>query len=70
MGGVEPAMCGRVIQKSGPLRLGIVEGLNVMGNIPPRYNAAPSQELLAIRENHRTGERSLDLIRWGLIPYW
>ena len=35
----------------------------------PRYNAAPSQELLIIRENHKTGERSLDLIKWGLIPY-
>ena len=41
-----------------------------MGNIRPRYNAAPSQELLVIRQNHKTGERSLDLIKWGLIPYW
>ena len=65
-------MCGRIIQSSEPLRLAIVEGLNVsdsrIGNIRPRYNAAPSQELLVIRENHKTGERSLDLIRWGLIP--
>ena len=69
-------MCGRVIQSSGPLslRLAIVEGLNVsdsrMGNVPPRYNAAPSQELLVIRRNHKTGELSLDLIKWGLIPHW
>jgi putative SOS response-associated peptidase YedK len=41
-----------------------------MGNVLPRYNAAPSQELLVIRENHKTDERSLDLIKWGLIPYW
>jgi SOS response associated peptidase (SRAP) len=41
-----------------------------LGNVPRRYNAAPSQELLVIRENHRTGERSLDLIKWGLTPYW
>jgi putative SOS response-associated peptidase YedK len=41
-----------------------------MGNIRPRYNAAPSQELLVIRQNHKTGERSLDLIKWGLIPHW
>jgi putative SOS response-associated peptidase YedK len=39
-----------------------------MRNIRSRYNAAPSQKLLIIRENHKTGERSLDLIRWGLIP--
>ena len=60
------------IQSSGPLRLAIVEGLDVrdsrMGNVPPRYNAAPSQELLVIRQNHKTGECSLDLIKWGLIP--
>jgi putative SOS response-associated peptidase YedK len=30
---------------------------------------APTQELL-VRENHTTGERSLDLLKWGLIPYW
>jgi putative SOS response-associated peptidase YedK len=41
-----------------------------MGNIRPRYNAAPSQQLLVIRENRKTGERSLDLIKWGLIPHW
>jgi putative SOS response-associated peptidase YedK len=67
-------MCGRVIQSSGPLRLAIVDGLDVsesgMANYPPRYNAAPSQELLVIRENRETGERSLDPIKWGLIPHW
>src|SRR6516162_6990489 len=67
-------MCGRIIQSSSPLHLAIVDGLEVsdsrMGNIRRRYNAAPSQELLVIRENRKTGERSLDLIKWGLIPYW
>jgi putative SOS response-associated peptidase YedK len=66
-------MCGRVIQSSSPLRLAIVEGLDVsdsrMKNIRPRYNAAPSQELLVIRENLKTGKRSL-VIKWGLIPHW
>ena len=23
-----------------------------------------------ILENHDTGQRSLDLLRWGLIPHW
>ena len=41
-----------------------------LSNYPRRWNAAPSQELLVIRENHNTGERSLDLLKWGLIPYW
>jgi putative SOS response-associated peptidase YedK len=63
-----------VIQSSGPIKLAIVDGLNVrdsrLTNHPPRYNAAPSQELLVIRRNHKTGEVSLDPLRWGLIPYW
>jgi putative SOS response-associated peptidase YedK len=67
-------MCGRVIQSSGPLRYAIVDGMNVrdsrVHNYPPRWNGAPSQELLVIRRNHKTGEISLDPLRWGLIPYW
>ena len=67
-------MCGRIIQSSGPLRLAIVDGLNVpdprISGLKPRYNGAPSQELLVIRENHETGRRSLDLLRWGLVPHW
>jgi len=67
-------MCGSVIQSSGPLRYAIVDGLNVrdsrVHNYPPRWNAAPSQELLVIRRNHKTGDVSLDPLRWGLIPYW
>src|SRR5262245_15841374 len=69
-----PSMCGRVIQSSGPLRYAIVDGMNVrdsrVHNYPPRWNAAPSQELLVIRRNHKTGEVTLDPLRWGLIPYW
>jgi putative SOS response-associated peptidase YedK len=39
-------------------------------NHPPCWNGAPSQDLLVIRRNHKTGEVSLDPLRWGLIPYW
>ena len=67
-------MCGRVIQSSAPLRYAIVDGMKVrdsrLHNHPPRWNAAPSQDLLVIRRNHRTGEVSLDPLRWGLIPNW
>jgi putative SOS response-associated peptidase YedK len=67
-------MCGLVIQSSAPVKYGIVDGLNVrdsrVHNYPPRWNSAPSQELLVIRRNHKTGEVSLDPLRWGLIPYW
>ena len=67
-------MCGRIIQASGPLKFAIVDGLNVVdsryANIKPRYNGAPSQKMLVIRQNHDTGERTLDPVKWGLIPYW
>jgi putative SOS response-associated peptidase YedK len=67
-------MCGRIIQSGGPLRYAIVDGMNMrdsrVHNYPPRWNGAPSQELLVIRRNHKTGEVSLDSLRWGLIPYW
>jgi putative SOS response-associated peptidase YedK len=67
-------MCGRIIQSSGPLRYAIVDGLDVRDsrahNYPPRWNAAPSQDLLVIRRNHETGELSLDPLRWGLIAHW
>ena len=53
-------------------RLAIVEGMDVRDsrfhNCPPRWNGAPSQELLVIRRNHHTGEVPLDPLRWCLIP--
>jgi putative SOS response-associated peptidase YedK len=67
-------MCGLVIQASDPLSLAIVDGLDIrdsrLTNVPRRYNGAPSQELIVIRQNPKTGERSLDFLKWGLIPYW
>ena len=48
-------MCGRVIQSSAPVRLAIVEGMDArdsrVHNYPPRWNGAPSQDLLVIRRN-------------------
>jgi putative SOS response-associated peptidase YedK len=65
-------MCGRIIQAAGPLRYNLVEGLDTrdsrLSNIPRRYNGAPGQELLVVRQNHRTDERSLDLLKWGFVP--
>ena len=67
-------MCGRVIQSSAPLRYAILDGLDVrdsrLSNYARRWNGAPSQEFLVIRQNHKTGERSLDVLKWGLIPHW
>ncbi len=64
-------MCGRITQKSPPDQL----GLNIVSLVeplhaPPRYNGAPGQEQLVIRQHPQTGERTLDRLWWGLIPHW
>jgi SOS response associated peptidase (SRAP) len=68
------ACAGESSRAAGRLGYAIVDGMNVrdsrVHNYPPRWNAAPSQELLVIRRNHRTGEVSLDPLRWRLIPHW
>jgi putative SOS response-associated peptidase YedK len=35
----------------------------------PRYNIAPTQSVATIRADEQ-GLRSLDLLRWGLVPHW
>src|SRR5260370_39074576 len=39
-------------------------------DLPISWNIAPTQDVLAIRFNPETKQRSLDALRWGLIPYW
>jgi putative SOS response-associated peptidase YedK len=34
------------------------------------WNVAPGQDVLAVRLNPETRERSLDALHWGLIPPW
>lgn len=64
-------MCGRLFQTSPPKRLAELFGtVNPLSNAPARYNAAPTDLLLTVRHNPRTGERALDPLRWGLVPHW
>jgi hypothetical protein len=39
-------------------------------NFPPTWNGAPTDLLPVVRYDAKAGERSLDLLRWGLVPYW
>jgi putative SOS response-associated peptidase YedK len=64
-------MCGRVIQTSTPEAIRrLFDAIAPVPNAPPRYNGAPSQELMVLRRNPEKGERTLQLLRWGLIPSW
>src|SRR5690606_23264891 len=38
-------------------------------DFPPRYNIAPSQPVIIVRNGVRGG-REFQLVRWGLIPSW
>jgi putative SOS response-associated peptidase YedK len=61
-------MCGRFSQAQiAELDREIYRLLNVPA-LPSRYNVAPTQDAAVVRE--RDGARSLELLRWGLIPYW
>jgi putative SOS response-associated peptidase YedK len=31
---------------------------------------APTENLPVVRYDRKAGERSLDVLRWGLVPYW
>lgn len=44
-------------------------GLTDVPTVPPRYNIAPTQDVLAVRRD-RTGGRQARFLRWGLVPYW
>jgi putative SOS response-associated peptidase YedK len=39
-------------------------------DLPISYNIAPSQNILAIRQDSQTGDHKFDVFRWGLIPNW
>lgn len=66
------AVCGRFVQLTPPAAIaalfGIDPALAALPNVPPRYNAAPTQDLAVIRRHPQTGQRHLDLLRWGLVP--
>jgi putative SOS response-associated peptidase YedK len=39
-------------------------------NFPPSWNVAPTDTLPVVRYDTKAEQRSLDMLRWGLIPYW
>jgi putative SOS response-associated peptidase YedK len=63
-------MCGRFLNKLPPAETArLFRTRNVAPNYPARFNIAPTDPVLAVRFNAKTGERSLDALRWGLVPY-
>jgi putative SOS response-associated peptidase YedK len=63
-------MCGRFTLKTSRARIQEMLHLQSMGLWDPRYNIAPSQQVLAVRIVPDSGEREGTLLKWGLIPSW
>src|SRR4051812_11739041 len=67
------AMCGRVKQvaelREIRIQFGIPDAVPAI-NLPAHWNGPPTESFAVVRRNPNTGERSLDLLRWGLVPWW
>jgi putative SOS response-associated peptidase YedK len=66
-------MCGRVRLSSDVSEIRLVFRIppdRPIPNFPRSWNAAPTDSLPVVRFDAKAGQRSLDMLRWGLIPYW
>jgi putative SOS response-associated peptidase YedK len=66
-------MCGRIRLSSDVSEIKLVFRVppeRPTPNFPPSWNVAPTDTLPVIRYDTKAGQRSLDMLRWGLIPYW
>jgi putative SOS response-associated peptidase YedK len=65
-------MCGRYRRTTKEEELARIYHIPIpeQPDLPVSYNVAPSQNVLAIRFNPETRKRTLDQLRWGLIPHW
>jgi putative SOS response-associated peptidase YedK len=66
-------MCGRARLSSDVSEIKLVFSIpphRPSPNFPPSWNVAPTDSLPVVRYDSKAGERSLDMLRWGLVPVW
>jgi putative SOS response-associated peptidase YedK len=61
-------MCGRYALHSHPQVVALEFGLEDVPVLSPRYNIAPTSQVLVVRAHERVREAAL--VRWGLVPRW
>jgi putative SOS response-associated peptidase YedK len=61
-------MCGRFTLRVSPQAVARAFNVADVPEFSPRYNIAPTQQVLAIRAHN--GERQASFLHWGLIPSW
>ena len=62
-------MCGRFVMTISSDQLHKQFDVAEVPELTPRYNIAPTQQILAVCQNG-DGYRHLKSFRWGLIPHW
>jgi putative SOS response-associated peptidase YedK len=62
-------MCGRYALHAHSDVVALQFSVGMVPTFEPRYNIAPSTNILIVREYPAAG-RTADLYRWGLIPGW
>jgi putative SOS response-associated peptidase YedK len=64
-------MCGRYVfyRPIDEIRA-IFAAMGEMPNFEPSWNVAPTQLAPVMRRHPKTGERRIDLLRWGLVPHF
>lgn len=64
-------MCGRYASYLPPELIARLFGtVNPLPNLRPTWNMAPRQDALVIRRHPARQERHLDVLKWGLVPYF
>jgi putative SOS response-associated peptidase YedK len=62
-------MCGRFTLRAPLKKLRESFPLFEIPDVPPRFNIAPTQQVLAVRQEENAKPRAA-FLRWGLIPSW
>jgi len=66
-------MCGRARLSTDFSEIRIVFGIppdRPTPNFAPTWNLAPTDPIPIVRRDRDDGLRRLDVVRWGLVPYW
>ncbi len=63
-------MCGRFALVTEKTILEMLYGLELRGDLQPRYNIAPSQEILTLRRSPQFEKKEFIYLKWGLVPFW
>jgi putative SOS response-associated peptidase YedK len=63
-------MCGRFTLTSPASLLADLFEIEPPAGLVPRYNIAPTQDVLVVRRPDPAGPREGAMLRWGLVPSW